>query len=284
MLRGYGPPVSPHLAAELGRGAGLRCPSADRRDPRGASPAIRCWSSRASAGCSCRSATASSVRDLARARRAAAGGRRAPGPRDDQPHAADAGGRRAPRACGVAGVVLTPWPDAAGRDRALQPRDDRSGWARSRSATLATIARADAGAAGRGRRPAAARALAGGVISDRDAAARFRHDAVRRRPDRRRPAPPLAPVHPAAGLVRRGAAAGDRPRRRAPTSTTLDGNAYIDGVSSLWCNVHGHRHPGDRRGDPRAARPRRPLDDARPHPRAGDRARASGWSRSRPPG
>jgi adenosylmethionine-8-amino-7-oxononanoate aminotransferase len=28
--------------------------------------------------------------------------------------------------------------------------------------------------------------------------------------------------------------------------TTLhdtDGNSYIDGVSSLWCNVHGHRHP-----------------------------------------
>jgi adenosylmethionine-8-amino-7-oxononanoate aminotransferase len=22
-----------------------------------------------------------------------------------------------------------------------------------------------------------------------------------------------------------------------------DGNGYIDGVSSLWCNVHGHRHP-----------------------------------------
>src|SRR5260370_33806354 len=22
-----------------------------------------------------------------------------------------------------------------------------------------------------------------------------------------------------------------------------DGSAYIDGVSSLWCNVHGHRHP-----------------------------------------
>jgi len=21
------------------------------------------------------------------------------------------------------------------------------------------------------------------------------------------------------------------------------GNAYIDGVSSLWCTVHGHRHP-----------------------------------------
>jgi len=23
----------------------------------------------------------------------------------------------------------------------------------------------------------------------------------------------------------------------------IDGRAYIDGVSSLWCNIHGHRHP-----------------------------------------
>ena len=23
-----------------------------------------------------------------------------------------------------------------------------------------------------------------------------------------------------------------------------DGRRYIDGVSSLWCNVHGHRHRG----------------------------------------
>jgi adenosylmethionine-8-amino-7-oxononanoate aminotransferase len=23
----------------------------------------------------------------------------------------------------------------------------------------------------------------------------------------------------------------------------IDGNQYLDGVSSLWCNVHGHRHP-----------------------------------------
>src|SRR3954462_851828 len=22
-----------------------------------------------------------------------------------------------------------------------------------------------------------------------------------------------------------------------------DGNAYLDGTSALWCNVHGHRHP-----------------------------------------
>ena len=25
--------------------------------------------------------------------------------------------------------------------------------------------------------------------------------------------------------------------------TDIDGNRYIDGVSSLWCNIHGHRHP-----------------------------------------
>jgi adenosylmethionine-8-amino-7-oxononanoate aminotransferase len=27
------------------------------------------------------------------------------------------------------------------------------------------------------------------------------------------------------------------------TLTDTDGRRYIDGVSSLWCNVHGHRHP-----------------------------------------
>jgi adenosylmethionine-8-amino-7-oxononanoate aminotransferase len=27
------------------------------------------------------------------------------------------------------------------------------------------------------------------------------------------------------------------------TLTDVDGRHYIDGVSSLWCNVHGHRHP-----------------------------------------
>jgi adenosylmethionine-8-amino-7-oxononanoate aminotransferase len=27
------------------------------------------------------------------------------------------------------------------------------------------------------------------------------------------------------------------------TLTDVDGRQYIDGVSSLWCNVHGHRHP-----------------------------------------
>jgi len=32
-------------------------------------------------------------------------------------------------------------------------------------------------------------------------------------------------------------------RARGCTLVDLDGNEYLDGVSSLWCNVHGHRHP-----------------------------------------
>ncbi len=32
-------------------------------------------------------------------------------------------------------------------------------------------------------------------------------------------------------------------RAAGTTLYDTDGNAYIDGVSSLWCNVHGHRHP-----------------------------------------
>jgi adenosylmethionine-8-amino-7-oxononanoate aminotransferase len=31
-------------------------------------------------------------------------------------------------------------------------------------------------------------------------------------------------------------------RAEGTTLYDVDGNAYIDGVSSLWCNVHGHRH------------------------------------------
>lgn len=32
-------------------------------------------------------------------------------------------------------------------------------------------------------------------------------------------------------------------RAEGTTLWDTDGTAYIDGVSSLWCNVHGHRHP-----------------------------------------
>src|SRR5436853_5305980 len=31
-------------------------------------------------------------------------------------------------------------------------------------------------------------------------------------------------------------------RAQGTTLYDTDGNAYIDGVSSLWCNVHGHGH------------------------------------------
>ena len=52
-----------------------------------------------------------------------------------------------------------------------------------------------------------------------------------------------------------------------------DGNAYIDGVSSLWCNVHGHGHPAIDAGGARPARARGPHDDARALASAGGRAR-----------
>ena len=32
-------------------------------------------------------------------------------------------------------------------------------------------------------------------------------------------------------------------RARGCTLYDIEGNAYLDGVSSVWCNVHGHCHP-----------------------------------------
>src|SRR6476659_4138541 len=32
-------------------------------------------------------------------------------------------------------------------------------------------------------------------------------------------------------------------RAEGCTLIDIDGKRYLDGVSSLWCNVHGHRHP-----------------------------------------
>ena len=48
-----------------------------------------------------------------------------------------------------------------------------------------------------------------------------------------------------------------------------DGNRYLDGVSSLWCNVHGHRVAEIDNGRPGPARQGRPYDDARPGQRTG---------------
>ncbi|MBL9083069.1 MAG: aminotransferase class III-fold pyridoxal phosphate-dependent enzyme, partial [Planctomycetales bacterium] len=32
-------------------------------------------------------------------------------------------------------------------------------------------------------------------------------------------------------------------RAEGCTLYDVEGRAYLDGVASLWCNVHGHRHP-----------------------------------------
>src|SRR5580692_12917870 len=32
-------------------------------------------------------------------------------------------------------------------------------------------------------------------------------------------------------------------RGQGSTLVDIDGHEYLDAVSSLWCNVHGHRHP-----------------------------------------
>ena len=39
----------------------------------------------------------------------------------------------------------------------------------------------------------------------------------------------------------------------------VQGRKYLDGVSSLWCNVHGHRKKELDDGDPRAARADLPI-------------------------
>ncbi len=61
-------------------------------------------------------------------------------------------------------------------------------------------------------------------------------------------------------------------RAAGTTLYDTDGNAYIDGVSSLWCNVHGHGH----HAIDAAIRPQLDrvvaLDHARPLAPAGDRA------------
>ena len=87
------------------------------------------------------------------------------------------------------------------------------------------------------------------------------YQAGRRRPRGFRPAPALASLavttaelaaldrkllwHPF--TQQRGWESEELPvvieRAEGTTLWDTDGNAYIDGVSSLWCNVHGHAHP-----------------------------------------
>ena len=76
----------------------------------------------------------------------------------------------------------------------------------------------------------------------------------------------------------------DHRARRGHDALRHEGNAYIDGVSSLWCNVHGHRHPAI------DAAIRDQLDRVAHSTMLGlshapgGRARPSAWSTSRPTG
>ena len=45
-----------------------------------------------------------------------------------------------------------------------------------------------------------------------------------------------------------------------------DGRRYLDGVSSLWCNVHGHHHPRLDRALREQLDKRRALDVSRARP------------------
>ena len=43
----------------------------------------------------------------------------------------------------------------------------------------------------------------------------------------------------------------------------VNGRRYLDGVSSLWCNVHGHTHPPPQHRHYRAGQPDIAFDPAR---------------------
>ena len=136
----------------------------------------------------------------------------------------------------------SPVADAADGARALEPRDDRaargrSTWRRCRARSPRFGARA---LAEPGRRPDAHSLRGQGRASLPVPTGSRRGEWTRlvAALDHRLP---LASVHPAARL------AAERPLViECAEGTDLidaDGRRYIDGVSSLWCNVHGHRHP-----------------------------------------
>ena len=76
------------------------------------------------------------------------------GPRHDQPHAADARGRARRRACGVAGVVMTPWP----AEPSAMERSNRETVERLADVPVSGLPPTRPGRARRGGRLAAARA------------------------------------------------------------------------------------------------------------------------------
>ena len=72
---------------------------------------------------------------------------------------------------------------------------------------------------------------------------------------------------------------------RAEGSHLIDaeGRRYLDGVSSLWCNVHGHRHPASTPPS-RTSSARSPTRRCSASPTAAPPSSPPAWSRSRPPG
>src|SRR4029077_1176229 len=155
-----------------------------------------------------------------------AGRRRgATGARNDQPHPADARGgarRRARRAGGRDDGVA----GATARDAGVQPRDDRAAW-RSRGGDIARACR-PFGAARRRRRASSASVDSFGVVTT----------------DELRAADRAVLWHPFTQM--QGWQDEDAPIIERALGCTLwdtEGNAYIDGTSSLWCNIHGHCHP-----------------------------------------
>ena len=82
----------------------------------------------------------------------------------------------------------------------------------------------------------------------------------------------------------RGGLPDHRARRRHARSTTPTGNAYIDGVSSLWCNVHGHRHPAHRRRRSRTSSTASRTRRCSASPTRRRSSWPSAWSTSRPTG
>ena len=156
----FGPPVSPHLAAELA-GVELEPRRDGRGRERGGGRRRRERADRRGRGRAARPAHPRGQRARSRGRaRLPAGRSRPPGPRDDQPHAPDARGRPrgGPHGRGRRDDALA---GAAERDGAVEPRDGRPA-GRGRRGHAAAPARRLARVAGGRRRDAAALRVARG--------------------------------------------------------------------------------------------------------------------------
>src|SRR5205085_12303980 len=142
----------------------------------------------------------------------------------DQPFAAHRGGRARGRATGAGGGA-----DAvavgADRDGAKQPRDDRA----LRRGARPRAAANEPGPPCRRGRVAARFRLAVALASAAMDLAALDHKHI------------WHPFTQQQGWVEEPPLIVER--AEGATIFDTEGRAYIDGVSSLWCNVHGHRHP-----------------------------------------